>query len=157
MQKVMNFIVNGIQELTGILFLTLFFLNLLRITLRYFLGISWLWVPDFSRLLFIWIVFLGTTVLYARGAHLEMDYVVNKLRESSRAKLRLVLDVCLAIFLVVLCVKGVEIARVRMRIPFDTWDFPTGYAYSAVPVCSGLMLIMTIERFVHHFSERRKS
>lgn len=156
MPKIVDYLVKGIQWLTGVLFLTLFLLNILRITLRYFLGVSWLWVPDFSRLLFIWIVFLGTSVLYARKAHLEMDYFVNKLSDSTRAKLHLIIDLFLTIFLVVLIIKGVEITRVRMRIPFDTWDLPTGYAYIAVPICGTLMLLITIVRFINYFSERRK-
>ena len=156
MQRIINYLVRGIQWLAGILFLTLFFLNILRITLRYFLGVSWLWVPDFSRLLFIWIVFLGTTVLYARREHLEMDYFVEKMKATAREKLSLVRDIALLIFLGILTLKGIEIARVRMRIPFDTWDLPTGYAYIAVPICSVLMLFITLVRFIIYFKERRK-
>ena len=36
-----------------------------------------------------------------------------------------------------------------MRIPFDMWDIPTGYAYAAVPICSVLMFIMTINRLIN--------
>ena len=125
--------------------------------MRYFLGVSWLWVPDFSRLLFIWIVFLGTSVLYARKEHLVMDYFVEKMTDSNRAKLHLIIDIFLALFLVILLLKGFEISKVRMRIPFDTWDFPTGYAYAAVPVCSVVMLVITIDRFMRYVRERRKS
>lgn len=156
MQKIIESLVKGIQWLAGALFFTLFLLNILRITLRYFLGVGWLWVPDFSRLLFIWIIFLGASVLYARKEHLVMDYFVNKMKDTNRSKLNLVIDLFLTIFLVILIIKGVEIARVRMRIPFDTWDLPTGYAYVAVPVCSALMLLMTLARFMAYFHERRK-
>jgi TRAP-type C4-dicarboxylate transport system permease small subunit len=155
--KLLVHVVKGIQWLTGMLFLGLFLLNILRIALRYFLGVSWLWVPDFSRLLFIWIVFLGTSVLYARKEHLVMDYFVEKMTDANRTKLRLIIDIFLALFLIILGIKGLEISKVRMRIPFDTWDFPTGYAYAAVPVCSMVMLVITIDRFMKYVRERRKS
>lgn len=155
MQKVVDAIVKSVQGVTGLLFLILFLLNILRITLRYFLGVSWLWVPDFSRLLFIWIVFLGTSVLYARKEHLEMDFFVEKMKKANRIKLNLIIDLFLTVFLTVLIIKGIEIARVRMRIPFDTWDLPTGYAYIAIPICSALMLFITIVRFINYFNERR--
>lgn len=157
MQKPINALINAVQWLAGTLFLTLFLVNILRITLRYFLGISWLWVPDFSRLLFIWIVFLGTAVLYAREEHLEMDYFINKMKTSLQTKLKVLIDIFLIFFLVILIIKGIEITRVRMRIPFDTWELPTGYAYLAVPACSCLMFVITLVKLVNHFSKRRKT
>jgi len=54
MQKIIDYTMKRIELLVGILFITLFLLNILKISLRYFWGISWLWVPDFSRLVFIW-------------------------------------------------------------------------------------------------------
>lgn len=156
MQKIIHTLVAGIQWLSGILFLTLFLLNTLQITLRYFWGISWLWVPDLSRLLFIWMVFLGTSVLYARHEHLVMDFFVNKMKDTHRKKLNLLMDLVLGGFLAILILKGIEITKVRMRIPFDTWNLPSGYAYIAVPVCSALMLFITLVRFIRYFRERRK-
>jgi TRAP-type C4-dicarboxylate transport system permease small subunit len=142
------------QWTAGILFLTLFVLIVLRVTLRYFLGISWLWIPDFSRLLFIWIVFIGATVLYARHEHLAMDLFVNKIKPETLKKLAVAQDIVLVFFLFVLITRGAEVAKVRMRIPFDTWDFPTGSAYAAVPVCCTVMLLMTLGRLWDAFKKR---
>ncbi|MBD3306347.1 TRAP transporter small permease subunit [candidate division KSB3 bacterium] len=153
MQKYIDGFVNALQWLTGALFLVLFLLNILRIALRYFFGISWLWVPDFSRLLFIWVVFLGTTVLYARKEHLEMDFFVTKMSPAHQRKLQRIRDAVLTGFLMILMMKGIEITQVRMRIPFDTWDLPTGYAYLAIPVCSSVMLLITLTRDIAYFKQ----
>jgi len=117
-----------IELLVGVLFITLFLLNILKISLRYFWGISWLWVPDFSRLVFIWAIFLGTSVLYARRA----------------------------IFLFILIIEGFKVSIIRMRIPFDMWNIPTGYAYAAVPVCSAIMFVTTISKLSNDFIKRRR-
>ncbi|GAI90576.1 hypothetical protein ES703_05427 [subsurface metagenome] len=151
-----NYMVKKIEGLVGILFITLFLLNIFRIGLRYFWGVSWLWVPDFSRLIFIWAVFLGASVLYARREHLEMDFFVNKMRESTWEKLSLFIDLCLAIFLAILIIEGFKISKIRMRIPFDMWDIPTGYAYAAVPICSAIMFIITINKLINEIIKRRK-
>ncbi len=156
MQKMVNYMVKKIEGLVGILFITLFLLNIFRIGLRYFWGVSWLWVPDFSRLIFIWAVFLGASVLYARREHLEMDFFVNKMRESTWEKLSLFIDLCLAIFLAILIIEGFKISKIRMRIPFDMWDIPTGYAYAAVPICSAIMFIITINKLINEIIKRRK-
>jgi len=151
-----NYMVKKIEGLVGILFITLFLLNILRIGLRYFLGVSWLWVPDFSRLIFIWAVFLGASVLYAKREHLKMDFFVNKMRESTWEKLTLFIDLCLAIFLAILIIEGFKISKIRMRIPFDMWGIPTAYAYTAVPICSAIMFIITINRLINEIIKRRK-
>lgn len=145
----------SLEWFAGALFLTLFLLNMLRIFLRYFWGVAWLWEPDFSRLLFIWIVFIGGTVLYVRKGHLMVDYFLNRMQPRTRELMHLIIDLTTVIFLVVLVWKGIEVTKVRMRIPFDTWDLPTGYAYMAVPICSAIMIIFTLVRMGNFIRDRR--
>jgi len=148
--------VGSLEWFTGTLFLALFLLNILRIFLRYFLGVAWLWEPDFSRLLFIWIVFIGATVLYVAKGHLMVDYFLNHMQPKTRERMHFMIDLMTAIFLAVLVLKGIEVTKVRMRIPFDTWDLPTGYAYVAVPICGAIMIIVTLVRMAEYLFERRK-
>ena len=148
--------VGSLEWFTGTLFLALFLLNILRIFLRYFLGVAWLWEPDFSRLLFIWIVFIGATVLYVGKGHLVADYFLTRMQLKTRERMHFMIDLMTAIFLAVLVLKGIEVTKVRMRIPFDTWDLPTGYAYMAVPICGAIMIIVALVRMVEYLFERRK-
>jgi len=148
--------VGSLEWFAGTLFLALFILNMLRIILRYFLGVAWLWEPDFSRLLFIWIVFVGATALYVTKGHLMVDFFLNRMHPDTRGRISFMIDLMTTIFLIVLVLKGLEVTRVRMRIPFDTWDFPTGYAYMAVPICGALMIIVTLIRMAKFLRRRRK-
>jgi TRAP-type C4-dicarboxylate transport system permease small subunit len=148
--------VGSLEWFTGTLFLALFLLNILRIFLRYFLGVAWLWEPDFSRLLFIWIVFIGATVLYVGKGHLVADYFLSRMQLKTRERMHFMIDLMTAIFLAVLVLKGIEVTKVRMRIPFDTWDLPTGYAYMAVPICGAIMIIVALVRMAEYLFERRK-
>jgi len=148
--------VGSLEWFTGTLFLALFLLNILRIFLRYFLGVAWLWEPDFSRLLFIWIVFIGATVLYVGKGHLVADYFLTRMQLKTRERMHFMIDLMTAIFLAVLVLKGIEVTKVRMRIPFDTWDLPTGYAYMAVPICGAIMIIVALVRMAEYLFERRK-
>jgi len=146
----------SLEWFVGGLFLALFLLNVLRITLMYFFGVAWLWEPDFSRLLFIWIVFIGATVLYAGKGHLAVDYFLNRMQPKNQGRMHFIIDLLTAIFLGTLVLKGIEVTKVRMRIPFDTWDFPMGYAYIAVPICGAIMIIVTLVRMGDFFRDRRK-
>ena len=130
-----------LEALAGVIFLTLFGLNILRIAMRYIAGAAWIWVPDLSRLLFIWVVFIGASVLVARNEHLVMDFFVTKLKPVAARRLGMVIRLAELAFFGVMLIGGVRIVDVRMRIPFDTWDFPTGWAYLAVPVCAVFMIV----------------
>ena len=146
MKTYLDFMTQGVSWLAGMIYLLIFILFVLQITLRYIFGLTWLWTPDFIRFLFIWGIFLGATALYAAEGHLKVDYFVRKFAPTKRTMLEIGLDSAAAAFFLILIVKGWEIAGIRMQVPFDTWDFPTGFAYAAVPVCGALMLLLTLGR-----------
>ena len=60
--RLLDALLRAVQLLAGTAFLAVFLVNLLRILLRNVLGINWFWIDGFSRLAFIWTVFLGATV-----------------------------------------------------------------------------------------------
>lgn len=135
-----------IAFVAGSAFLTVFLLTLLNITSRNIGGIALLWIPGLTRLLFVWTVLLGTTVLYRRGDHLVMDYFVSMTGARTRARLTLMVDAIMIPFLALIIYHSERVVRVRMRIPYETWRFPTGYAYLALPVCGALMILFAFER-----------
>ena len=139
-------LVGIVQISAGLFFVMLFGVNILQILLRNFVGITWFWIPGFSRLVFIWTVFLGTAALYATDDHLLMDFFVNKMRPETRRRLDIFINLVFLIFLFCLIVYGLMVFKVRMNVPYTSWNFPTGYAYLAVPVCGVLMLAFCLNK-----------
>ena len=139
-------LVRIVQISAGLFFVMLFGVNILQILLRNFVGITWFWIPGFSRLVFIWTVFLGTAALYATDDHLLMDFFVNKMRPETRRRLDIFINLVFLIFLFCLIVYGLMVFKVRMNVPYTSWNFPTGYAYLAVPVCGILMLAFCLNK-----------
>jgi TRAP-type C4-dicarboxylate transport system permease small subunit len=135
--------------LAGALFTGVFVITVLNIVLRNMAGIAWLWIPGASRLLFIWTVFLGAAVLYYHNDHLLMDFFVAKISTKNKRRLDLVIHGLFLVFLVLLMIYGTEIARVRMRISFETWKFPTGIAYFAAPVSAAFMALFGLNKLRH--------
>ena len=132
--------------MAGVLFTGVFAVTVLNIVLRNVAGIAWLWIPGASRLMFIWTVFLGAAVLYYHNDHLLMDYFVAKISPKNRRKLDFIIHAVFLAFLILMIIYGTEIARVRMRISFETRKFPTGVAYFAVPVASSFMSLFCINK-----------
>lgn len=146
MDRLLDAIHRAAKALCGAAFMAIFVLYVLQIVLRYLFGATWLWTPDLMRLLFVWAVFFGATALYHTSEHLTVDIFVQRLSPFARRTFGLAIDAASATFFLLLIVKGWEIADKRMRVPFDTWDLPTGYAYAAAPVCAFLMLLIAFDR-----------
>ena len=143
LKRIVESISDALQTLTGVLFVALLGLSIAQIALRYVAGIAWLWVPDVSRLIFVWVVFLGATVLVARKEHLVMDFLVAKLGPLAARRFAVATDIAQIALFAVMLVGGIRVTQVRMRIPYDTVDIPSGWAYLAVPVCAALMILFS--------------
>jgi len=146
----------GLEALMAAIFASLFLVTILNIFLRNVAGIAWMWIPGYMRLAFIWLVFLGIAAVVRRGEHLVVDVLQKSVRPRVRHATMLIIYVSVLPFYYVLLTYGIEVARVRMRIPFDTWAVPTGYAYMAVPVAALLLLAFTLERLVNTSRELRQ-
>jgi TRAP-type C4-dicarboxylate transport system permease small subunit len=152
--RIVDALADALQTITGVLLVLLFTLSIVQIALRYVAGIAWLWVPDVSRLLFVWVVFLGASVLVGRNEHLMMDFLVAKLGPPTARRLAIVTDVAQIAFFIVVLVGGVRVTQVRMRIPYDTVDIPSGLAYLAVPVCAAVMIVFSANNLRRSFAAR---
>lgn len=141
-----------IENTAAVLFIALLGFTSLNIVLRNVLGVSWLFVGGLLRLMFIWMVFLGTSALYYRNDHLVMDFFQGKMPPRMRGAVVLTGEILFLVVTLVLIGYGIEVTRVRMDIPFETWNVPTGYAYLAVPVCAFIMALFC----VNHIIERVK-
>jgi len=149
MQKMMNKTADVITVIVGVLFISLFFANILNITARYLFGISYIWIPDLSRILFIWTVFLGGTAAYIKKQHLIIDFVKNRFRGTMLRTSDDLLNLIMAGFFALLVVKGIRITVNRMNIPYDSWEaVPTGVAYIAVPIAGIIMFLATLVRIL---------
>ncbi len=142
--KFMTCLLRVVQFLAGGLFTAVFLTSFTRILLRNLVGITWFWMDGFSRMTFIWTVFLGATALYATDDHLVMNYFVAKIKPKTKRKLDLIINLVFLVLTVVIIFYGSLVFKVRMRIPYTHWNVPTGYAYLAAPVCGLLMFIFCL-------------
>ena len=124
--------------------LGIFCLNLYQVGGRYLFGIGAVWIPDLTRLLFIWMVFLGTVLMYLRRRHLVIDFLqVRMPARVRRATETGIAGAMLALSLILAWV-GWRIAMIRMDIPYTGLEIPTGTAYLAVPFSGALLSLVSI-------------
>jgi len=128
----------------GAALIGIFFLNMYQVGGRYLFGIGEVWIPDVTRFLFIWMVFLGTALMHLRGRHLVIDYVQMRLPSPLRRAAEALVGAGMLGIAIVLIVVGWRIMQIRMDIPYTGWEIPTGYAYLAVPVAAALIAFTSL-------------
>jgi TRAP-type C4-dicarboxylate transport system permease small subunit len=134
----------GLSAIIGGILIVIFLLNLYQVGGRYLFGVGAIWIPDLTRLLFIWMVFLGTALMYQRKRHLVIDFVLLRLTGSVRRAVEAGIGVGMLVLAGVMAAAGWRIMRIRMDIPYTGLEIPTGYAYLAVPVAAFLMVLTSL-------------
>jgi TRAP-type C4-dicarboxylate transport system permease small subunit len=124
--------------------LGVFFLNMYQVIGRYLFGIGAVWIPDLTRLLFIWMVFLGTVLMYLRRRHLVIDFVQVRMPAGVRRATETLIAGSMLAFSLILSGVGWRIAMIRMDIPYTGLEIPTGTAYLAVPFSGVLLSLVSV-------------
>ena len=128
----------------GAILIAIFSLNLYQVGGRYLFGVGAVWIPDLTRLLFIWMVFLGTALMHQRKRHLVIDVLLLKFPGPARRTAEALIGIGMLGLTGVMVVAGWRIMQIRMDIPYTGLEIPTGYAYLAVPVAATLMALTTV-------------
>jgi TRAP-type C4-dicarboxylate transport system permease small subunit len=116
MKTIIRFLLSVSKIAITTLFMSIFGLFTVQIVLRYLVGTTWLWVPDATRLMFVWLVFLGAAVLHAANGHMMVDAFVIRLPDKARRAIAILIELLAMSLCAIMFFKGIEIAQKRMRI-----------------------------------------
>ncbi|HSC71430.1 MAG TPA: TRAP transporter small permease [Candidatus Methylomirabilis sp.] len=139
----------------GVALLAIFFLNMYQVGGRYVFSVGAVWIPDVTRFLFIWMVFLGTALMHLRRGHLVIDYIQVRLPDQLRQATEALISGSMLALAGILVVVGWRIVQIRMDIPYTGWEIPTGYAYLSVPVAASLIGLTSLADLWAWLQERR--
>lgn len=134
--------------ITGSLLIGVLSISMLNIVLRNIFSVSWLILDVISKLMFVWMIFFGTSVVYFHADHLKMDFFSMKFPPKVKKLFEYLFSIVSLLLLLVMLVYGMEISRVRMSIPFESYKaIPTGLLFASLPICAVLMILFTIGHF----------
>lgn len=133
----------GTAWVTGILFGAIFAVNIAQIVARQVTG-GWIWVSDFSRLLFAWTVMLGAAAAYGHNEHIIASFLTERVPARWQWVPAVFVRTIEILVAVVLVLAGFQVAGNRMQIDYIQLGVPTGYAYFAVTALGVLMLLFAI-------------
>ena len=138
----------AVSILLGVLTAAIVVIALMAVWWRYAANDPIGWTEQVSRILFVWMTFLGAAVLYRQRMHIAIDMFVNLLPGPSQKFLYWAVEFAVLVFVLVFFTFG-------LKLSLDTWDNTYGALditpatfYLAAPVSSALIIIYFLERLI---------
>lgn len=119
---------------------------LFEVVTRYIFNSPTDWSGALSRYLLAWMTFLGAALAYRLQAHIAIDIVTEYLSQRAARWLNGAVQAVVLIFLIALLIGGVSLVRATSDQMTPGLDVPVAWAYLAIPVGSGLMILSAAGR-----------
>lgn len=122
--------------------------------MRYVVNNPVTWTEDAVNFLMVWMVLFGTSVGLREGYHISIEFIQQKVTKQLRILIH-ILTTLIIIFVAWIILKhGIAFSMKGMRriIPSIEW-LKFGYAYFALPIGYGLMLLISIEHILQDVYE----
>jgi TRAP-type C4-dicarboxylate transport system permease small subunit len=142
---------------------TVFLLTLLVIVissnvfLRYVMDTGIVWAEEVSRLIFIWVVFLGAYLAFKRNSHAVVNVLANKLPVHIRRYYHLLVGLIEAGFMLFLLFYGIgqvmDTAKFGQITP--GLGVPMSWYYVVIPVTALIMAMAIIAIALKNFKNKR--
>lgn len=139
---------------------TLGFLVILAVTLaqvffRYVLDAPLIWSEELSRLLIVWVAFLGGAVVCWDGRHLNVDVGFTRFPRRLRGWVRAFNIVVALAFLGILVNASIPIVRFENFQDMSVLPLPAGIVRLAATVGGALMMVAILARALYRFRRER--
>ncbi|WP_167762331.1 TRAP transporter small permease [Blastococcus sp. CT_GayMR20] len=145
MRRAYGVVAVSVEALTATLTLGLVVLVSTNVVARYVFSGGIAWAEEMSRLIFVWMSFLGAYVALRRGAHLAIGMLVDRLPQWPRFSIVLFGQALVAAFLVVLVKAAVELVQQSITFGTTTPILGISVAWSHLPIAvSGILMLLHV-------------
>ena len=115
---------------------------------RYVMNDPIAWIEQVSNMLFVWIVFIGSAVLYRRQLHIAVDYFVLMLPQCTHGVAYWVIETLNLSFIVVLFIYSLKLTIDVLPSTTGALDITPAYYYSSAPVACVMMMLFFVEKII---------
>lgn len=120
-----------------------------NVILRYFFHSGWTWAEEISRILFIWLIFLGSILAFKDNEHLGVDTLVKKLSPNGQ-KILYVVNCLIILVTLGMTLHGswyLTLLNVDQSTP--ALGIPYAYVYSSgIVVSIGMGFIVAVNLYM---------
>ena len=142
----MKSIETGLKLVACIVYTVLVGVTVSGVYFRYVLNDSLVWGEELGRYMFIWIVCIGAAMAVAKDAHVNVDFVLEKLSAKVRNLVELVTEIGVLVFLGVVIVQGAKLTAFGFESHSLALQIPMALVYVALPLTGAVMAVYTALR-----------
>ncbi len=137
-----------LRLLTGLMFLVIVALTAAQVVFRYALDQPLIWSEELSKLLLVWMVFLGAAAVAFDGRHMDVDVVFRAVPRPVRRLLRAFNLAAAAFFLGLLAWYSIEVVDIESWASLGALDISAAWVRLPATVGAVLMLGFIVLRRV---------
>jgi TRAP-type transport system small permease protein len=138
----------GAKFLLGACIAAIVLITLCAVVWRYLLDSPLSWVEQVSTMLFVWVIFIGSAVLYRQNLHIGVDAFLFMLNEKHRAVWKWVVECLNLTFIVILFVYSLKLTIAVLGNTAGALDISPAYYYASAPVSCLMMMLFFLEKIV---------
>ena len=129
--------------------ITVVLLTLAQIFFRFVLNAPLIWSEELSRLLVVWMTFIGAAVVCWDGRHLNVDVMFNLLPVAARNVVRVINAVISIALLVILVSPTMRLVEIENFAELGALEIPSGIVRLPVAVGAVLMALAIALRLLY--------
>ena len=122
---------------------------------RYVMNAPLAWPEQVSRIMFVWVTFVGAALLYRERLHVAVDMLILLLPQGGQRIAGWAIELVILIFNLILLIYGLKLSIDTLDQTYGALDITPATFYFAAPVAAGMMILFLLERIAT--PERRKS
>jgi len=122
-----------------------------EVIMRYVFNSSITSAEEVSRMLFIWMVFIGVALMLIKNRHIAFDAIQTAMPGSVKKILQVITYIGIGIVSYFLTVYGYLYSEQNFEWPMAGTGIPYGYISMILPICGAAMLIVTLVKLIGLF------
>jgi len=121
---------------------------------RYFLNSALAWSEELSRIMLIWLVFLGSVLAYLKNEHLGLDILINIVPVKISRMIMLFSNILVVIGIAIILYGGYSVTAFTFSTGWTSpaLAIPYGIVYMVVPFSALLLLILSFIKLKENIS-----
>ena len=126
-----------------------------QIILRYIFEMGFTWIEEIARVIFIWVIFLGSVVGVRRNLHFKVTAGIKILPTKLQFAAQQIGEIILILFCIAITWHGIELVYSTVEVDFRlrSTGISMFWPYLIMPLSFGLQAVRLIYLMFHNYQK----
>lgn len=147
-KKIDYFIWRIVEEATLVIFSAMLLLAIAQILFRYVFNFSVPWTEEVARWLFVWMIFLGSSLMLKEHGHLKITMIRDILPPPVQKVVDLIMSVLGLVFIIGIFFGSLQMISSVQNVNAGSFSLSVKYLYLVLPISMSLMTFVFGRRVI---------